>query len=128
MSNTVRNIHAIAMRVNQEAHKMAIKSVVYSDQSKTILTGSLDKTIKMWNPGSGVEPKTSAVDGEVQYMTVNNSLLLWAQNTMPEGVVPGDPVGLVKLCDMSSAAQLKCIVGPNLCLCISFFTMCTMNL
>ena len=99
---------------------MAVKSVVYSDHSKTIFTGSLDKSIKMWNLGSGSEPKTFTVDGEVQHITVNNSVLLWAQNTLPEGVIPGDPVGLVKLCDMSTAAQIKCIVRLNFIVCHSF--------
>lgn len=78
-----------------------------------LITGSLDKTIKMWNMAvSPPEPRSIDVDGEVQHLSIVGSCLMWANSVLPAPApVPSDAVGVVELLDIATGSRAKCLVS-----------------
>ena len=78
--------------------------------STGLITGSVDKTIKMWNmQANPPEPQSIAVDGEVQHMSIAGSCLVWANSVCPP-YTPSDPVGVVEMMDLAANTRSKCVV------------------
>lgn len=95
-----------------EAHNAAVKSVAFISEGPSLITGSVDKTIKVWNMAANppVSQKIDA-DGEVQHLLVTaGNYLMWANSVMP-AYSPSDPVGIVELMNIASTARSKCVVN-----------------
>ncbi|HEY9859571.1 MAG TPA: NB-ARC domain-containing protein [Candidatus Obscuribacterales bacterium] len=94
-------------------HTNRIFGVAFTPDGKTLVTGSLDRTIKLWNVQTGACLKT--LQGHTSWV--------WAIALSPDGkmVASGSYDHLVKLWDLSSGECLKTLVGhPSSVLSVAF--------
>nr|WP_290223891.1 NB-ARC domain-containing protein [Trichocoleus desertorum] len=86
-------------------HTNRIFGVAFTPDGKTLVTGSLDRTLKLWNVQTGECLKTLQ----------GHSSWVWATALSPDGklVASGSYDHLVKLWDLSSGECLKTLVGHS---------------
>lgn len=107
----IRFAHVLSCVAEVPAHGMAVKSIVFMPDGSGLMTGSMDKSIKMWDlRPSPPSSQSIAVDGEVMHLTVEGPFLLWANSILP-AYTPSDPVGVVELMDLASNVRVKCVVS-----------------
>lgn len=88
-----------------EGHTDHVCGLVMTPDSKQVVSGSLDKTIKVWDLSSG----------ELLYTMKENSGRVGALAMAPDGqqVISGHPDGTVKVWDLSSGGLLRTIAGNS---------------
>lgn len=107
--------HVLSCVSEINAHTTPIKSIAFMSDGTGLMTGSVDKTIKMWNlRATPPEPQTNPVDGEVQHLNITGNYLMWANSIQP-AYSPSDAVGVVELMDMTNNTRAKCLVSLSPC-------------
>ncbi len=103
--------HAISAALKIDAHSAPLKSIVFMEDAKSLMSCSIDKTIKLWALAAApVEPRTIQTDGPVQHMCLNTNVLFYANDVIPGGAPSGDAVGIVQMLNLGSNVQTKCLV------------------
>lgn len=80
------------------------------DDGSRLLTGSTDKTIKIWNPNADRWTPENQIEfsGGVQHIELKDDVLLLSYDAIIESISTGDPVGLVELINMSTNSRVEC--------------------
>eukprot|EP00607_Mallomonas_marina_P002352 CAMPEP_0182425288 /NCGR_PEP_ID=MMETSP1167-20130531/11656_1 /TAXON_ID=2988 /ORGANISM="Mallomonas Sp, Strain CCMP3275" /LENGTH=402 /DNA_ID=CAMNT_0024605825 /DNA_START=127 /DNA_END=1335 /DNA_ORIENTATION=+ len=102
--------HAISVYQNVQAHQQPIKSIAMVEDGSRLLTGSADKTIKIWNPNADKWSPENSIDltGGVQHIEVKDDVLVLSTDVVIDTISSGDPVGLVQLINTKNNIRVEC--------------------
>eukprot|EP01041_Mallomonas_annulata_P007239 gene7239-14770_t len=95
--DSCRYSHAISVYQSLQAHDQPLKTIAKIDDGSRILTGSMDKSIKVWNPNTWTTESKLDFPGGIQHIEMKDSILLLSMDRIIETIATGDPVGLVQL-------------------------------
>ena len=81
-----------------EGHGNSVESVAFSPDGKTLASGSIDETIRLWNAADGKPIRTLQAQSQVQSVT-------WS----PDGrtIASGEFLGNIQLWDVASGKKLR---------------------
>jgi WD40 repeat protein len=101
--------------ITLSGHTDVVKSVVFSPDSKTVATGSSDKTIKLWSVETGKELR--ALKGHAEQVNSvafsPDGKILASGGSERRGDFNGDRCLIIKLWDVESGQLLKTFQGPS---------------
>jgi len=81
------------------------------DDSSRILTGSIDHSVKIWNPENGNEAGEIKFQGEVSSMKVKDNFMILSVDIIPNNIPHGDAVGQVILVNLADNSRIECKVS-----------------
>ena len=86
------------------------------DDGSRLLTGSTDKTIKIWNPNAErwAPENQLEVGGAVQHIELKDDALVLSCDAILDTISPSDAVGLVQLINTVNNSRIEVKVGYSL--------------
>lgn len=101
----VRNLENGSLQHTLAGHTAAVTAIAFSADSNRLVTGSVDKTVRVWNPANAQQPEQAKLEGHTGAVT--------AVAFSPDGnqVLSGTPDNQLRLWTVADATVFKDFAG-----------------